>query len=216
MTSGSTAIARAMQSRCCWPPERPSADFLSRFFTSSQSAARLQRLLDAVVEVVLHPEDAQAVGDVVVDRLRERVRPLEDHADAAANLDRVDVACRRGRRRGRGPSRRRCALGTRSFIRFRQRSNVDLPQPDGPISAVIAFSWMSSETPLTASALPYETDRSSMSNTTSRASPAPAAASRTVERRDRGCVRLGGSTTLTRRVSTRPVRRGGTQDVNVV
>ncbi len=25
MISGSTAIARAMQSRCCWPPERPRA-----------------------------------------------------------------------------------------------------------------------------------------------------------------------------------------------
>ena len=50
-----------------------------------------ERLLDAVVEVVLHAEDAQAVGDVVVDRLRERVRALEDHADPAAHLDRVDA-----------------------------------------------------------------------------------------------------------------------------
>ena len=37
--SGSTASARAMQSRCCWPPERPSALFFSRSFTSSQIAA---------------------------------------------------------------------------------------------------------------------------------------------------------------------------------
>ena len=41
-----------------------------------------QRLLDALVEVVLHPEVARAPGDVVVDRLGERVRLLEDHADA--------------------------------------------------------------------------------------------------------------------------------------
>ena len=27
----------------------------------------------------------------------------------------------------------------RSFIRLRQRSTVDLPQPDGPISAVISL-----------------------------------------------------------------------------
>ena len=27
----------------------------------------------------------------------------------------------------------------RSFIRLRQRSTVDLPQPDGPIIAVISF-----------------------------------------------------------------------------
>ena len=39
ITSGSTASARAMQSRCCWPPERPSAFSFSRSLTSSQSAA---------------------------------------------------------------------------------------------------------------------------------------------------------------------------------
>ena len=38
-TSGSTARARAMQSRCCWPPERPRAFFFRRSFTSSQMAA---------------------------------------------------------------------------------------------------------------------------------------------------------------------------------
>ena len=37
--SGSTAKARAMHSRCCWPPERPRALFFSRSFTSSQMAA---------------------------------------------------------------------------------------------------------------------------------------------------------------------------------
>jgi len=49
-----------------------------------------ERLLDPVVEVVLHPEDAQAVGHVVVDRLRERVRSLEHHPDAPPHLDRID------------------------------------------------------------------------------------------------------------------------------
>ena len=39
MTSGSTASARAMQSRCCWPPESPSALSFRRPETSSQSAA---------------------------------------------------------------------------------------------------------------------------------------------------------------------------------
>ena len=31
------------------------------------------------------------------------------------------------------------ALGIRSFIRFRQRIKVLLPQPEGPISAVISL-----------------------------------------------------------------------------
>ncbi len=38
-TSGSTAMARAMQRRCCCPPERPRALDFSRSFTSSHSAA---------------------------------------------------------------------------------------------------------------------------------------------------------------------------------
>ena len=38
-TCGSTAIARAMQSRCCWPPERPIPGLLSRSLTSSQRLA---------------------------------------------------------------------------------------------------------------------------------------------------------------------------------
>src|SRR5204863_4696130 len=50
-----------------------------------------ERALDPLVQVVLHPEHAEAPGDVVVDRLRERVRPLEDHADMAAHRDRVDA-----------------------------------------------------------------------------------------------------------------------------
>ena len=38
-TSGWTAMARAMQSRCCWPPESPPPGFLSRSLTSSQRLA---------------------------------------------------------------------------------------------------------------------------------------------------------------------------------
>ena len=39
MTSGSTAMARAMQRRCCWPPDSPMADAFRRSLTSSQRAA---------------------------------------------------------------------------------------------------------------------------------------------------------------------------------
>ena len=38
-TSGLTAVARAMQSRCCWPPERPDPGRSSRSLTSSQRCA---------------------------------------------------------------------------------------------------------------------------------------------------------------------------------
>jgi hypothetical protein len=38
------------------------------------------------------------------------------------------------------------ADGIRSFIRFKQRMNVDFPHPDGPINAVISFACRSSVT----------------------------------------------------------------------
>ena len=38
----------------------------------------------------------------------------------------------------------------RSFIRLKRRSTVVLPQPDGPMNAVISFSWMVSDTSVTA------------------------------------------------------------------
>ena len=80
-----------MQSRCCWPPERLSALSFSRSLTSSQSAACRSARSTRSSRFVLPAEHARAEGDVVVDRLRERVRLLEDHADPLAHLDRVDV-----------------------------------------------------------------------------------------------------------------------------
>src|SRR5262249_24626154 len=50
-----------------------------------------QRLLDALVEILLHPEHARAPSNVVVDRLRERVRALEHHPDATPHIDGVDA-----------------------------------------------------------------------------------------------------------------------------
>ena len=91
-----------MHRRCCWPPERLAPDFFLRSsLTSSQSAACLQRALDRLVEdaAVAEAVELEAAGDVVVDRHGgEGVGALEDHADAAADLDRrgvvvdVDVA----------------------------------------------------------------------------------------------------------------------------
>ena len=45
-------------------------------------------------------------------------------------------------------------------MRLKQRMNVLLPQPDGPIIAVTSFGAMSSETPRTAVLPLYETSRS--------------------------------------------------------
>ena len=120
-------MARAMHSRCCWPPESPSALSCRRSFTSSHSAAprRLRSTISSSVALVAHAVDAQAVDHVLVDRLRERVRLLEHHADALAQLDHVDArvvdvdAVERISPSMRTPS-------IRSFMRLRQRSSVRL------------------------------------------------------------------------------------------
>ncbi len=92
ITSGSTAMARAMHSRCCCPPDIPSAELLSLERTSSQSAAprRDRSTISSSSGLLLDPEQAGAVGHVVVDGLRERVRLLEDHPDPPADLHRRD------------------------------------------------------------------------------------------------------------------------------
>ena len=80
-----------MHRRCCCPPERLERARLEPVLDLVPERRLLQRALDTSVEIVLLPEHARPEGDVVVDRLRERVRLLEDHADALAHLDRVDL-----------------------------------------------------------------------------------------------------------------------------
>src|SRR5271157_1250948 len=59
------------------------------------------------------------------------------------------------------PSRRTSpsirALGTKSFIRLKHRIKVLLPQPEGPISAVILFRGMSIVMSFRAGEAPYQT-----------------------------------------------------------
>ncbi len=89
--SGSVAMARAMHSRCCCPPDSAMPDCLSLSLTSSQQRRATQARLDQIVQVALHAVDTRPVRDVVVDRLGERIGLLEHHADASPDLDRVDV-----------------------------------------------------------------------------------------------------------------------------
>jgi len=80
-----------MQSRCCWPPERSSAD-RSRVLHLVPERGLLEAPLDdpAQLHAIAHAMHARPERHVVEDRLRERVGLLEDHADAAPQLDRVD------------------------------------------------------------------------------------------------------------------------------
>jgi hypothetical protein len=51
----------------------------------------VERSLDTAIEVALQAKHPGAEGDVLVNRLRERVRLLEDHPDPPPHLHRIDV-----------------------------------------------------------------------------------------------------------------------------
>ena len=93
ITSGLTAMARAMHRRCCWPPDRPVPGLCSRSFTSFHRPAfcRLDSTISVEIGLALgQAVDARPVGDILVDRLGERIGLLEHHADAGAQLHHVE------------------------------------------------------------------------------------------------------------------------------
>src|SRR5262245_34917790 len=70
-------------------------------------------------------------------------------------------------------------LSIRSFIRFKQRSSVDLPQPEGPINAVTRRSSMSIEMSWRTWLSPYDRLQSRITMSGSRTSRAAASSSLT-------------------------------------
>ena len=137
-TSGSTASARAMQRRCCCPPERPSADFLSLSFTSSQIAAFLRDVSTisssfaferipcvrgpyAMLSYMLIGNGFGFWNTIPI-CLRSSFTSV---AGAKISFPRYLTL----------PVIR--TSGTRSFILLSVFKKVDLPHPEGPISAVM-------------------------------------------------------------------------------
>jgi hypothetical protein len=123
------------------PARQAQARRLQAVFHLVPQRGPAQRVLDDLVQLVLVvlAVDARPVGDVVVDRLGERVRFLEDHADAPAHGDRRDILAVQ-----RDPAVINFAFhagpATRSFMRLKARSTVVLPLPDEPMNAVISCS----------------------------------------------------------------------------
>ena len=156
-----------MQSRCCCPPERPRADFLRRSLTSSHNAAPRRA---CSTRSSMSPRRPSFLG------AKATFRRSTWGTGSAAGTPCRSAAAPPPRPRSAPykstPWYRICpptlTPGTRSFIRFRQRMNVLLPQPEGPIIAVIRFLRMSRLTPARASDDPYETLRSRTPKTTSR------------------------------------------------
>ena len=90
-TAGSVAMARAMHSRCCWPPERARPLLCSLSLTSSQRAAPRRACSTFSALFALEAVELQPERHVAVDAHGKRVGLLEDHADVAADGHRVDA-----------------------------------------------------------------------------------------------------------------------------
>ena len=85
MTFGSIASARAIATRCCWPPESCAGSFVA-WLRDADAVEQRHRLLVGVR--LLQPAHLdRAERDVLEDRhVREEVEGLEDHADVGAQL----------------------------------------------------------------------------------------------------------------------------------
>ena len=155
---GSQAIAIAIITRCCWPPDicdgigvdpplgLGNADLAQQL---DRALARL-RARHAHVQPQ-HFLELQADGE---HRVQRRHRLLEDHRDVGA----AQLAQLADRQRRASCGRRRGSRLAGSTIEFSGGSRpsiasdvTDLPLPDSPTSATVLLRGMSNEMPLTAS-----------------------------------------------------------------
>ena len=89
ITLGSIASARAIATRCCWPPESW-AGYLSAWSADADPLEQLHGALRRPRPCSMLADLDRAEGDVLEDRLvREEVEALEDHADLGAQLRRA-------------------------------------------------------------------------------------------------------------------------------
>ena len=88
MTSGSTASAAEALLLATGERERAPLEAVFHLIPKRRPG---EGPLDALVEALAHAEHAWSPRHVVVNRLRERIRLLEDHADPAADGDGVDA-----------------------------------------------------------------------------------------------------------------------------
>ena len=144
-SSGSTASERAMPTRCCWPPES------SRGIVglAAREADQLDHLAGARLALRARRRPAPPAG-------RRRCRARSDAA-AARSAGTPCPSCAGGSRSSRASdaaSRSRPSNSTSPAVgstsRDRQRTSVDLPEPDSPMMTKISPSRTSRSTSRTA------------------------------------------------------------------
>jgi len=156
-TSGSLASARAMHSRCCWPPESEVPGSSSRSFTSSHRAAlRSERSTTSGRRAsgnapVTRGPYATLSNTLLGNGLgRWNTIPIRRRSSTGstdgANTDAPSKAI----------SPRWRVPGSSSWRRLIDRRKVDFPHPDGPMNAVTAFGLASTLTSNRACLAPYQ------------------------------------------------------------
>ena len=141
-TSGCTASARAIQSLCCCPPDIPRALFFQTVFYLIPDRGVAERFFHDVIQFCLGTDAVSSgtVGDIVINTHGERIGFLENHTHSFAEQVHVHIPVNILSVQLTLPVITQPS--TRSFILFRDFRRVDLPQPLGPMNAVISFSGM--------------------------------------------------------------------------
>ena len=152
-TCGLTAMARAMQRRCCWPPERPEPGLSRRSLTSFHRFAAVSACSTRSAASVLGSR-------LLLSRTPARTFSAMDIVGNGLGRWNTMPICRRTATGSTsGPYRSMPSIATvpstrapgiTSCMRLMERRNVDLPQPDGPMSAVTERGSMDMLTPATA------------------------------------------------------------------
>ena len=142
---GSVTSARATATRCCWPPDSSPGRCSTRSPSPTRSSAATARSRRSC-----RGTPAYASGSSTLRQRRQRrqqVELLEDEADAPV-ADVGQLVLGHARRRPRRPAGRCPSVGTSRQPRM--CISVDLPEPDGPMTATYSPRPISRLTPRSA------------------------------------------------------------------
>ena len=137
ISSGFCISARAIPTRCCWPPESASARLYARCrrcrrVRGSRTPLRRRDAVEPPERAVRHVERYPSRPASTL--LKTELRRTRLNCWKIIPMRRAHVAeLRRGRRRSRRCRRTRSWPDVGSTKRLMQRSSVDLPEPDRPM-----------------------------------------------------------------------------------
>ena len=145
-SSGSISSARAIETRCCSPPDSSDGQ-VRRRARRGRPRSSSSRPARATASSALARDQRRQQHVLLGGQRRQQVEELEDEADALAPQQ-GQLPGRRGRRSGGRRARSMPAVGVSSAPS--RCSSVLLPEPDGPMIATISPRAISRSTPSSA------------------------------------------------------------------